>query len=137
MTAFALDARIEADSVELFDLRLCTCRLARDGRWPWLILVPKRAGLVELSDLTPPERVAVMDDIADATSVLQRRFTPTKVNVAAIGNMVRQLHIHVAARTEGDAGWPGPIWGHGKAEPRDEATLQALAADLRTEWKNL
>lgn len=103
-------------------LALCEVRLALDIRWPWLILIPMREGMVELEDLGPADRHLVMDEILRAGPAARAvgevlDFPVEKLNVAAIGNRQRQLHIHVAGRHEGDPNWPDPIWGFGTAAP--------------------
>ena len=111
--AFELDSRLEGDSVPLCDLDLCAVRLMNDARFPWVILVPRIAGLAELIDLSEPDRRTMTDEIDQVTRALSVQTRAEKMNVAALGNMVRQLHVHVIARFSGDAAWPGPIWGVG------------------------
>lgn len=108
---FVLDPRLEGDSVLVCDLDLSTVRLMKDARFPWVILVPRIAGLAELIDLSQTDRQAVTDEIDRVTRALLDHTSADKMNVAALGNMVRQLHVHVIARFDGDAAWPGPIWG--------------------------
>jgi diadenosine tetraphosphate (Ap4A) HIT family hydrolase len=134
---FALDPRLAADTFVIGDLRLCRVLLMNDSRFPWLILVPRRAGLCELHDLTPPELAALTGEAALAGQKLKALSGARKINTGALGNMVAQLHVHVVARFEGDFAWPGPVWGCGKAEPyAPEATaarLDALRAALATD----
>jgi diadenosine tetraphosphate (Ap4A) HIT family hydrolase len=114
---FALDPRLEADTFPVCDLSLCTVRLMNDATYPWLILVPRREGVGELIDLSSADRAMLTREI-DQVSVLLRDLTGCdKLNVAALGNMVRQLHVHVIARFETDAAWPAPIWGEVPTEP--------------------
>lgn len=130
--AFELDSRLEADTAYVADLALTTVRLMRDKRFPWLILVPRHEGLVELTDLSLADRRRVMDEVADCSTLLQDLFPDThKMNVAALGNMVRQLHVHVIARRTSDAAWPNPVWGVGTAVPYDVAAEDALLKKLR------
>lgn len=103
-----------------------------DNRFPWLILVPERPSLKDLHDLSPEDQVAVMGEIDTASRVLSHIQAPEKINVAALGNMVPQLHIHVIARFTTDAAWPAPVWGVGEAEPYDKTTLTETLAALRT-----
>ena len=112
-TVFVLDPRLEGDSVPVCDLGLCTVRLMNDARFPWVILVPRIAGLIDLSEA---DRRTVTDEIDRVTRALSSHTSAEKMNVAALGNMVRQLHVHVIARFAGDAAWPGPIWGVGTAQ---------------------
>jgi diadenosine tetraphosphate (Ap4A) HIT family hydrolase len=111
--AFELDPRLEGDSVPVCDLDLCAVRLMNDARFPWVILVPRIAGLAELIDLSETDRRTMTDEIDQVTRALSTQTKAEKMNVAALGNMVRQLHVHVIARFAGDAAWPGPIWGVG------------------------
>ena len=115
-TVFVLDPRLEGDSVPVCDLGLCTVRLMNDARFPWVILVPRIADLAELIDLSEADRRTVTDEIDRVTRALSSHTSAEKMNVAALGNMVRQLHVHVIARFAGYAAWPGPIWGVGTAD---------------------
>ncbi|MBC6441412.1 MAG: HIT domain-containing protein [Rhodospirillales bacterium] len=128
--AFALDPKLDTDTHAVCDLDLCTVRLMNDSRFPWLILVPKREGLVELIDLEGDERRLLTEEIDRATRVLREVAAADKMNVAALGNSVRQLHIHVIARHEGDLAWPGPVWGAGQAEPYGDNVAAGLIADV-------
>ena len=114
MTTFTLDPILEKDSFEIGALKLCTLRLMNDKRYPWIIMVPMRDGLTEIIDLTHQDRTLLMDEISQVCETLKALFTPHKLNIAALGNQVRQLHIHVIARQETDEAWPQPIWGIGE-----------------------
>ncbi|MFD0917049.1 HIT domain-containing protein [Pseudahrensia aquimaris] len=129
---WALDPRLETDSLALTSLELCDVRLANDARWPWLILVPRVANAEELFDLRPGQREAAMQEATMVGEKLKAVTSCEKINIAAIGNVVRQLHIHVAARATGDENWPRPIWGHGTAQPYEAGHGQALIAHLRS-----
>ncbi|WP_454288638.1 HIT family protein [Rhizobium arsenicireducens] len=120
MDTFALDERLARDSELLVHLGLCQLRLIKDSRWPWLVLVPKRPGISEVFDLTPLDQAVLTFEQNTVAAALKSVTGATKINIAAIGNIVRQLHVHVIARTEGDANWPGPVWGHGTAVPYGE-----------------
>ena len=115
--AFTLDPRLEAESFPLGLLRLCEVRLFDDARFPWLILVPARAGLVDIIDLDEAGRQRLMQEVALAAAALKTLTRCHKLNVAALGNQVRQLHVHVIARFETDAAWPNPVWGRGARVP--------------------
>jgi diadenosine tetraphosphate (Ap4A) HIT family hydrolase len=112
---FRLDPRLAADTIPVGSLGLSRVLLMNDSRFPWLILVPEREGLTELTDLAPAERGTLMEEIAAASRALRAVARPDKINVGALGNIVRQMHVHVVARREGDAAWPGPVWGAGTA----------------------
>jgi diadenosine tetraphosphate (Ap4A) HIT family hydrolase len=116
-TAFALDPRLKADTVPVADLPLCRALLMNDVRFPWLILVPAKPGLTELHALDTTDAQQAWDEIASAARALEALCAPEKINIGALGNIVRQLHIHIVARNTGDATWPGPVWGAGTAEP--------------------
>jgi diadenosine tetraphosphate (Ap4A) HIT family hydrolase len=117
MTEFRLDARLDADSLFVAELSLSSLRLMNDRRYPWTILVPRRAGLVEWHDLSSADQRILTDEITIVSKALSSLAAAHKMNVAALGNIVRQLHVHVIARREGDEAWPQPIWGRGAMTP--------------------
>jgi diadenosine tetraphosphate (Ap4A) HIT family hydrolase len=116
-TDFTLDPQLAADTVHVGDLALCSVLLMDDARFPWLILVPRRAGASEITDLSPVDAQALMDEMRIATGVMLTLAKPDKVNVAALGNVVSQLHVHVIGRFRSDPAWPKPVWGVGTATP--------------------
>ena len=126
---FALDPRLAADTLPAGHLPLCEVRLMNDARFPWLILVPRRAGLREIHDLSPADRALLMEEATAASAVLAAHGA-FKVNVGALGNMVAQLHVHVVGRQDGDAAWPGPVWGSGTRQPYADHAGQHLADTL-------
>ncbi|MEW9616716.1 HIT family protein [Shinella sp. S4-D37] len=130
MSDFHLDERIVRDSDLLTKIGLCELRLMKDGRWPWLMLVPQRADVSEVFDLTPLDQTMLTFETTLVAEALKKVTGAEKINVAAIGNIVRQLHVHVIARSEGDANWPGPVWGFGTAEPRSAEETKALSAKI-------
>ncbi|NKI34503.1 HIT domain-containing protein [Wenzhouxiangella sp. XN79A] len=135
MSAFEIDPRLAADSLPVIELDLCEVRLINDARYPWLILVPRRAGLVELIDLSADDRARLAEEVDRCARVLKSRTGADKMNVAALGNQVPMLHVHVIARFRGDDAWPGPVWGVLPASPYSDRarTLRAeLAEALRT-----
>ena len=129
---FVLHPRLEADTLPVGDLGLCTVRLMNDTRFPWLVLVPRRPDLIELFDLTAGERAQLMEEVATAARTLAEVTNALKMNVGAIGNLVAQLHLHVVARQEDDAAWPAPVWGFGKATPYDPEEAAAFVETLST-----
>jgi len=135
--SFVLDPRLAADTVSLGDLPLCRVLLMNDRTYPWLILVPRRAGLAEIIDLQAAGRAVLTEEIAAASAALRAATGCHKLNVAALGNMVRQLHVHVIARFEGDAAWPGPVWGKVPPVPRasDDPLVGQLKAALSLETR--
>lgn len=131
-----LHERLMADTAAITDLALCRVLLMNNRIWPWLILVPLREGAVEIHRLSAADRATLMDELAQASRVVERLFAPDKLNVGALGNMVPQLHIHVIGRTVGDPAWPGPVWGSGHAEPYEDAELAALVERLAEAFRN-
>jgi diadenosine tetraphosphate (Ap4A) HIT family hydrolase len=128
--SFELDPQLEADSIALAELTLCTVRLMSDANYPWLLMVPKRAGLAEIIDLGVDDRGILMEEIAFVSEALKGATGCLKLNVAALGNMVRQLHVHIIARFEDDPAWPGPVWGKVAAKEWDPAERDRLVAAL-------
>lgn len=131
MPDFTLDARLAADSFALGAMRLCDIRLMDDRRWPWLLVIPRRAALTELDQLTPSDLTTAISECTFAARVLRAVCPCDKINVGALGNIVRQLHLHVVARRADDTNWPGPVWGFGEREPYDTPAQRQLVADLR------
>lgn len=133
-TAFALDPRLAADGPAVGDLPLCHVRLVEDRRFFWVSLTPRRAAKSEVFDLDAEDRGRLMEEIARVGEVLKHASACAKLNIAALGNMVPQLHIHVIARNPGDAAWPGVVFGAGAREPLEDteraARLLALRAGL-------
>jgi diadenosine tetraphosphate (Ap4A) HIT family hydrolase len=130
---FEIDPAFLATSHSLGDLALSHARLQADVRFPWIILIPRRAGARELEDLSPGEREVLMDEILRAGTAVRAiaealgRPAP-KLNVGQLGNVTPQLHVHVIARRPDDPAWPSPVWGVGVAEPYADAALEAAAA---------
>lgn len=129
--AFALDARLAADTLAAVALPLCDVRLMNDARYAWLILVPRRAGVVEVTDLDADEQARLWREVTAAGNALRAVAPCDKLNLGALGNIVRQLHVHVVARRVGDAAWPGPVWGCGQATPYTDAGARDLIEALR------
>ena len=129
---FELDPRLAGDTAFVADWPLGRVLLMDDARYPWLVLVPRRRGAVELDDLQESERTQLMDEIQRAMDALRSVAEFDKLNVGALGNIVRQLHVHVVARREGDAAWPGPVWGHGPAQRYIPEVRDGLIARLRS-----
>ncbi len=134
---FGLDPRLAADTHEVGDFALCRVLLMNDSRYPWLILVPRRADLSEIHDLTAGERALLIEEAARAGAALKRLTDAKKINTGALGNMVAQLHVHVIARLVGDDAWPSPVWGSGRAVPYEDEAAARLVADLRRALEGL
>lgn len=129
--SFSVDPRLAAESFSLGELALCEVLLCDDARFPWIILVPKKPGAAEIIDLEEDERPVLMEEIAIASAALKRITGCHKLNVAALGNQVRQLHVHIIARFETDEAWAGPVWGKGTRVPYDEKARGELTAKLK------
>lgn len=123
---FKLEAALERDTMQVARLALCDVRLMDDATYPWLVLVPRLAGAVEIVDLEPETRYRLTDEIAQAGAALRRATACDKLNVAALGNQVSQLHVHVIARYRSDLAWPGPVWGHAERAPYQIESRDAL-----------
>ncbi len=135
MAEFALDPRLDADSIAVAELPLSAVRLMRDASYAWLLLVPRRAGITEIVDLSAEDRVRLIEEIALASAALRAEVACDKLNVAALGNMVPQLHVHVIARRRDDPAWPKPVWGAAPAKAYPPGAAEALAARLAARLK--
>lgn len=135
-SAFKADPAFDPGSIAVCDWPLCQARLQDDARFPWLILIPRRSGLREVEDLAGPERAVLMEEIVRAGTVVrllgETAGRPVhKLNVAALGNVTAQLHVHVVGRRPDDGLWPDPVWGRGAAVPYGAGALQAAASRIR------
>ena len=128
---FALHPGLAADTLEVGSLALSRVLLMNDARFPWLVLVPQRDGMVDLVDLSPADHHRLTDEIRQSCEALRALVRPDKLNVAALGNVVPQLHVHVIARFRNDAAWPRPIWTVGTAVPYSPDEATALLLQLR------
>ncbi|AIF48582.1 HIT domain-containing protein [Dyella japonica] len=129
--AFVLDARLKNDTRHVVSLDLCDVLLMNDARFPWLVLVPRQLDRVEICDLSADDQALLWREVNRASQALRTTEPFDKLNLGALGNIVRQLHVHVVGRREGDAAWPGPVWGSGTAVPYGEETLASLLQALR------
>ena len=129
--SFVLDTRLAAETVPVGDLALSRLLLMDDARFFWLILVPRQENLSELVDLDAHKRAVLMEEIAAVSEVLRGRPDVDKINVGALGNIVRQLHIHVVGRRIGDAAWPGPVWGAGAPLRYAAPSARKIVGDLQ------
>ncbi|MEP6484764.1 MAG: HIT domain-containing protein [Rudaea sp.] len=130
-SAFALDPRLVADTHRIGDLTFSRALLMNDSRFPWIILVPRLPNLRELTDLSIDDQRRLLDDINRVAHVLHALEKPDKLNIAALGNVVVQLHVHVIARSTNDAAWPKPVWGVGASAAYSEPALQQKMSALR------
>jgi len=131
--AWSLHPRLEQDTVPVGDLPLSRLLVHNDANYPWLLLVPRRPGACEIIDLDEADRLQLMAEIAMASRALKAVTMCDKLNVAAIGNVVPQLHLHVLARRRDDAAWPKPVWGTVPACAYDLAERERFVAALRRE----
>ena len=127
---FTLDPRLQADTLHVADWPLCRVLLINDARFSWLVLVPKRAGVSEMLDLEPDDRRQLSAELDRAAAALRRTVACDKLNIAALGNMVSQLHVHVIARRRSDAAWPRPVWGQGLPEAYGDEAARDLIRRL-------
>ena len=123
---FELHAQLAKDSIWLADWPLCQLRLINDSNYPWFILVPRRANIRDVIDLSDEEQAQLWQESAKLSRLLRQKFRAEKLNLAALGNMVPQLHLHHVARFSSDAAWPSPIWGKVAAIPYTEQQLVVL-----------
>ncbi|MBV6492082.1 MAG: hypothetical protein LDLANPLL_00073 [Turneriella sp.] len=130
MPNFTLDTRLAADTLFVTDLTLSTVRLMNTALLPWLVLVPKVAGKKEIIDLEGFQEELLWKEISFVSRALKEEFNPTKLNVAALGNMVPQLHVHIVARFANDAAWPKPVWGNLPMEVYPEVEAGKMVARL-------
>ena len=129
---FVLHPRLAADCFVIGDLALCRVLLSNDVRFPWCILVPRLPDLRDFHDVPPAHRTTLFSEIERVSLALKRVGAADKMNVAALGNMVPQLHVHVIARRTDDAAWPAPVWSAGPATPYvdPQPLIDELAAQL-------
>jgi len=130
---WSLDPQLERDTAMVGDLPLARTLLMNDANYPWLILVPRHPGVTELIDLDDEQQAQLMDEIVMLSRVLKDVTACDKLNVAAIGNIVPQLHVHLVARRRSDLAWPRPVWGAVPTRPYAEAELASFIDRIRQE----
>jgi len=128
---FVLDTRLQEDTWLIGDFPLCRLLLSNDSNYPWFILVPRREGISELFQLDDHDQQVMWRETTTLANVLKTLFAADKMNVATLGNVVSQMHMHVIARYSSDAAWPAPVWGRHPARPYSEADVQELRDKLR------
>jgi diadenosine tetraphosphate (Ap4A) HIT family hydrolase len=121
--AWRLPLHLERESASLGDLPLSRVLLIKDANYPWLMLVPRRPNVTEITELSETDRAQLMSEIALAASALQKLTACDKLNIATLGNIVPQLHVHIVARRKTDVAWPRPVWGYGAPRAYEEAEL--------------
>ncbi|EPN6729264.1 HIT domain-containing protein [Pseudomonas sp. GD03817] len=128
---FVLDSRLQQDSLVLGEFSLCQLLLSKDANYPWFILVPKRAGVSELFELDAAEQQQLWQETTLLAEALKASYGADKMNVATLGNVVSQLHMHVIVRQRDDAAWPAPVWGKCAPVGYTDDQLQAVRLRLR------
>ena len=128
---FTLHPQLKADSFFVCDLKISSLLLMNDANYLWLVLVPRKPDLVELTDLSFEEQIEVLREINLLGEILKKNFAAEKLNIAALGNVVSQLHIHVIARKKNDVTFPKPVWGNAPAKPYEEKAAQKLIQEIK------
>jgi diadenosine tetraphosphate (Ap4A) HIT family hydrolase len=131
MSAWSLNPQLEKDTINIGDLPLSRVLVIKDANYPWLLLVPRRPDAVEIIDLGEVEQAQLTTEINRVARALKEIAKPDKLNIAALGNVVSQLHIHIIARRTTDAAWPRPVWGVVPALPHDPQEVEAFIGALR------
>ncbi len=132
---FFLDSKLKADTFFVTDLKISRVLLMNNSNYPWLILVPRKPDLVELTDLDFEEQIEVLREINLVSQILQKKFQPHKFNIGALGNVVRQLHIHVIVRFENDPAFPKPVWGEA-VKAYEQKDAQDLVQEIKLYLEN-
>ena len=130
---FVLDSRLQADTVLIGDFSLCQLLLSNDSNYPWFVLVPKRPDISEIFELTLEDQLQLWQETTVLAAILNTLFAADKMNVATLGNVVSQLHMHVIARRHGDPAWPAPVWGKHPAQPYTAQQVSTIVQQLRSE----
>ncbi len=127
---FAMDDRLLKDTIVLGDFALCRVLLMNDSRYPWLILVPRCLAVSEVFELTAEQQQQFWQETCFVSQVLKDMFQADKINIATLGNVVKQLHMHVVVRMQNDAAWPAPVWGNGEAQLYAEDAIAQICTRL-------
>ncbi|WP_434609019.1 HIT domain-containing protein [Pseudomonas sp. R1-7] len=128
---FALDPRLQQDTLPIGDFPLCRLLLSNDSNYPWFILVPRRENISELFQLDDDDQLQLWKETTALAETLKDSFDADKLNVATLGNVVSQLHMHVIVRKREDAAWPAPVWGKHPARPYNAEQVTAICERLR------
>jgi len=134
---FTLHHRLQEDTIEIARLKLSSVLLMNDSSFPWLILVPERQGVQEVYELSIEDRSVLIEEIAAASKIILQLYSPDKINIGALGNLVPQLHIHVIGRFRTDRAWPGPVWGTGPTRPYADEGLAAVSAGIKKAFQQI
>lgn len=128
---FVLDSRLQQDTLLIGDFPLSRLLLSNDSNYPWFILVPRRADIVEVFELSAEDQLQLWRETTALSQLLKGAFNADKLNVAALGNVVSQLHMHVIVRHRGDIAWPAPVWGKHPAQPYTDSEFSSIKERLR------
>ncbi|NVJ67136.1 MAG: HIT domain-containing protein [Gammaproteobacteria bacterium] len=134
---FELDKRLDNDTVTIGNLALCRLLLMNDSQYPWLILVPKVAGITEIYQLNDVQRKLLAEESNQIATLLAEEYKADKMNIAALGNVVSQLHIHHIVRYKNDIAWPAPVWGVKAVKSYSEVELLEITARLQRLFSKL
>jgi diadenosine tetraphosphate (Ap4A) HIT family hydrolase len=130
-SAWSLHSRLKEDTIDIGDLPLSRVLVIKDAHYPWLLLVPRRPEIVEIIDLTEVEQAQLMTEVSRVARALKEITKCEKLNIAALGNVVPQLHVHIIARRSSDAAWPRPVWGVMPPLAHDAEEVQRFVSALR------
>ncbi len=128
---FKLDEQLELDTVSISNWALCQVLLRNDNNYPWLILVPRRADIIEIYELSSEDQVQLIEEISQVSKIFKSFTNADKINIAAFGNIVSQLHVHIIARYRNDPAWPQVVWGKTPSNPYENAQLSELVSRLK------
>ena len=128
---WSLHQQLTQDTIDIGDLPLCRVLVIKDANYPWLLLVPRREGAVEIIDLDEVEQAQLTTEVSRVARALKEVTKCDKLNIAALGNVVPQLHVHIIARRKNDAAWPRPVWGVVPPLAHDAAEVQNFISAIR------
>lgn len=133
---FILDSKLANDSIFIGELSLCKILLMNDSNYPWIIMVPSRNNLREITDLSFDDQIILLKEINFIVDILKQEFTHDKFNIANLGNVVSQLHIHVIVRKKDDKTFPKPVWGNAVEVPYSAVQAEEMLNKLQKYFKN-
>ena len=130
---FILNETLKKDSLFICDFDFTTLRLINNVSVPWCVIIPRKNNIIHLTDLSEIEQNMLMQDVRKVASLFQKIYTPDRVNIGMLGNMVPQMHWHVIARTKDDPAWPGPVWGNVPSQPYSVQAAELLISQINDE----
>lgn len=128
---YELHSQLAKDTIQIGQFELCDVLLMNDDRYPWVILVPRRVNVREIHQLSEAEQQRLLQESSFVSQAMTQLFSAQKMNVAALGNIVEQLHLHHVARFTSDFAWPKPVWGIGDAMPYSDVAAKAMLSQLK------